>query len=104
MTTNKQEKDSTLISNREMTITHADFMRILPKALGSDEYTVKDREIHYVGDTWGMTIKLSVEQQWGIGALTLPRLQVHIAINGCNESEAKAVLKRFDQCYQRGGG
>ncbi len=89
---------------REMTITHDDFMRLLPKAIGSHEFAISDQQIFFSNKIYTMQIKLSAEQQWGIGSLTLPRLQVEISLDNCNEAEANAAMRQFDRSFQKGGG
>jgi hypothetical protein len=89
---------------REMTITCDDFMRILPKAIGSHEFAVSGQQIFFSNKIYTMRIKLSDQQQWGIGSLTLPRLRVEISLENCSEAEANAAIGQFDRSYQKGGG
>ena len=89
---------------REMTITHADFFRLLPRALGSENISWKGNEMEYTDDAFSMHITISPQQSWRIGALSLPKTQVLIQLNGCDEQEAQQRIKQFDQAYQKGGG
>ncbi len=87
-----------------MTITHDDFMRILPRAIGSHEFAVNDQKIFFSNKFYSMQIHVSDEQQWGIGSLNLPRLLVEISLEHCSEAEANAAMRQFDRSYQKGGG
>lgn len=87
-----------------MTITYDDFMRVLPKAIGSQGFTVNNQEIFFSNNIYTMRIKLSDQQQWGIGSLKLPRLQVEVRLKNCSEAEANAAMRQFDRSYQKGGG
>jgi hypothetical protein len=89
---------------REMTITYDDFMRVLPRAIGSHEFAISDQQIFFSNKIYTMQIKLSDQQQWGIGSLKLPRLQVEISLENCSEADANAVMRQFDRSYQKGGG
>ncbi|HKK15530.1 MAG TPA: hypothetical protein VJ981_02420 [Gammaproteobacteria bacterium] len=92
------------IFKRDMTITHADFFRLLPRALDKENYAVSGNMVKSTDGVISMRITLSPEQSWRIGALSLPKTQVVIEIEGCDEQEAQRRINRFDQSYQKGGG
>lgn len=89
---------------RQMTITHADFFRILPKALGSDQYQRDGNRISFIQPACSMTINVSPERRWQIAGLELPVTDVEIIIEGCSEEETISILKRFELSFQKGGG
>ena len=87
-----------------MTITHDEFFRILPKALGSNNYTRDGLVITYQDKCCCMRITLTPERLWSIAGLELPVTDIEITINECTEQQASLLLKKFDRTYQRGGG
>jgi alkyl hydroperoxide reductase subunit AhpF len=89
---------------REMTITHDDFFRLLPKALAGYQFKISGQSIQVKLATGYVNIQLMPETSWSIGALQLPATQVEITLKGCNEDEADAWLKKFDLTFQKGGG
>ena len=89
---------------RQMTITHYDFFRILPKALGSNNYIIDGCVITCQDAHCFMRIILSPERRWVVAGLELPVTDVEITINGCDDREANQVLKRFERSFQKGGG
>ena len=87
-----------------MTITHADFFRLLPKALGCENYSVGDNRIELTEGNVSVQLALSAETSWRIGALSLPKTEVNIRIEGCDKDEAQRRINQFDRTYQKGGG
>ena len=92
------------IYKREMTITHADFFRLLPKAIGSTNFCINGQVVKLEQPGFSVQIKLSKELNWHIGALSLPKTYVEISYNNCSEDEALKLIQKFDKTYQKGGG
>ncbi|HSR63853.1 MAG TPA: hypothetical protein VLN56_10660 [Gammaproteobacteria bacterium] len=91
--------------NREMTITHADFFRILPKALRNCDYTVSSDEVQVKTGTDGrVIILLSEEKRRRIGSISLPVTGVELRFEGMSEQSTRKFLAGFDRAYQKGGG
>lgn len=101
---------------REMTISHSDFFRILPKALQSHNYQQSDNEIIIsisnteqdtceTPDTQGeIRILLSEEGRLEIASLSLPSTNVTFQLKNVAEKTKKEFFHHFDRAYQRGGG
>ncbi len=89
---------------REMTISHSDFFRILPKALKSYPYEQKDNVITVILDKGGITILLSEERHRQIGSLSLPVTDVTFQLKNVAENTKKNFFTQFDRAYHRGGG
>ncbi len=89
---------------REMTITHADFFRILPKALGNGHYIRHGNTVTFDQPDYQINIYLSDERRRNIAGLELPVTDIEIHIEGCELETAERVLKRFELSYQKGGG
>jgi hypothetical protein len=87
-----------------MTLTRAEFLRLLPGALGRVP-------IQEVGDTFSggegpctWSLHLEPLEDRRLGSVSLPRHRVQITLEGYADTEAEAFLTRFLQGFQRGGG
>jgi len=90
--------------DKEMTISHRDFFRILPGALETDDFRVDGNCVTAYGGCRRLEIILSPEAQRKIALLTLPVTRVSLEFVGYSAEEAAAALGRFDRAFQRGGG
>ena len=93
-----------MIIKRKMTITHADFFRILPQALGSHDYSIENNRIRFISAGYVFDILLSEERDWKIGTLQLPVVDLEISLEGCSPSEALEIMTSFDRSFHKGGG
>ena len=89
---------------REMTISHSDFLRLLPKALKSYPYKHKDNVITVTLDKAEITIILSEERNRQIASLSLPVTDVTFQLKNVAENTKRDFFTQFDRAYQRGGG
>jgi len=89
---------------REMTISHSDFFRILPKALKSYPYEQKENAITVILDKGEITIILSEERNRQIASLLLPVTDVTFQLKNVAESAKSKFFEQFDRTYHRGGG
>ena len=96
--------EMTEIFEREMTITHRDFFRILPKALKDYLYQQHENVISIPLDGGEIVIILAEEQLRQIASLTLPKTNVTFQIKNVVKKSKKAFFEQFDRAYQRGGG
>lgn len=86
-----------------MSITRADFLRLLPAAVGQAPFCFEGDEIRGDGaPSW--RIKLREMPQRRIALLALPVLGVELVIDAPSGTEAKAFLDRFLLGFQRAGG
>ena len=90
--------------SRDMGITHREFFRTLPAALGPTPYTVQGRDIIITEDARRLVISLSPEGRRRIAALSLPTTQVHFTFSGYSPQDIEQFMARFDRAFQRGGG
>lgn len=87
----------------EMGITPADFLRLLPAAVGHAPFRFEGDEIHGDGaPSW--RIKLREMPQRRIALLALPVLDVELVIDAPSGTEAQAFVDRFLLGFQRAGG
>ncbi len=88
-----------------MSITHADFFRLLPAAIVPYESLVKQNVVEIFTEQRRMVITLGVEQQRRItGLLSLPRTQVDFLFERFDDVQREAFMHRFDRYFHRGGG
>lgn len=89
---------------REMTITHADFFRLLPKALADYQYRISGTSIHIKIRTGSITIHLTPESARRIGNLELPVTHLSFRFKNISGDQLQEFFNRFDRAYQKGGG
>jgi hypothetical protein len=89
---------------KEMSISHKDFFRILPKALEGSDYRIAGNRIIAGSGDRRLEITLSEETQRRIALLTLPVTHVRLDFIGYGANEAATAIARFDRGFQRGGG
>lgn len=89
---------------REMTISHNDFFRILPKAVAPHTFQQINNAITVTLGQGEITIVLSKEGSRQIASLTLPVTMVCFHIKNVAENANKLFFEHFDRAYQRGGG
>ncbi|MEQ8321060.1 MAG: hypothetical protein RH946_12395 [Rhodospirillales bacterium] len=92
--------------NKQMGITHAEFVRLLPRALKSHHFQVHDNTTVRVEGGHGkhIDIGLGPEQVRQIALMRIATTAVTLSFTGYSEAERKAFLEQFDRAYHRGGG
>lgn len=89
---------------REMASSHAEFLRLLPKALNGYDYTIENDRVRAELGEQQISITLGPERERRIAMLAMPVTDVTIELEGFSEKQAKDFLERFDRTYRRGGG
>ncbi len=92
------------IYEKEMGITHAEFFRLLPIALGSNQYEAYDNGASLNADGRSIHLDLGPESVRQIALLSIPRTPVIMTLDGFTDQEAEDFMVNFDRAYQRGGG
>ena len=87
-----------------MTITHKEFLRLLPKAISGLSYEKKGNLIEIIDQNRLISINLSAESIRKIASLALPVTNVRIELNNFQTMESARFISRFDLAYQKGGG
>ncbi len=90
---------------REMSISHKDFYRLLPIAFRNIDYEIIDNEqicLIYAGGN--IEIIPGIEHKRKIASLVLPVLHVVFLFSGLSSDEIKQFFSDFSRVYQRGGG
>jgi hypothetical protein len=93
-----------LVYEREMTITHKEFLRLLPKALRDRAYSQKGNEITVRIENNSVLINLSEQSIRKIASLELPVTTIRIELIGFEKNESINFMSRFDLAFQKGGG
>lgn len=87
-----------------MSISHREFFRLLPRAVGNRVFSTTDRDATIEIGNGQLDIHLSEEGQFKIASLQLPRTVVSFEFTNVEESERIQFLSQFDMAFQRGGG
>ena len=88
----------------DMTITHKEFFRLLPKALAGLPYQKNANQIRVTDGDSMIRITLAEESTRKLASLSLPMTQVHIELDNVEEADMDRFISRFKLAYQKGGG
>ncbi len=89
---------------REMSITHRDFFRLLPRAVNGAPVTRRGNQADIATGAGRVKITLAPESVRKLGLMEFPVTPVSIEFDGFNPADQEAFLTRFDLAYQKGGG
>ena len=89
---------------REMSISHREFFRLLPRAVEGAPVTRQGTRVGITTDSGQVNITLAPERVRKLGLMEFPVTPVTIEFDGFNAAEQAAFLSRFDLAYQKGGG
>jgi hypothetical protein len=92
------------IIEREMSISHNDFYRLLPAALRGIEYQIDDKQINVPYLSGSIQIEPGMEHERKIASLVLPVLHVVFTFADVFPEDIAQFLTDFSRVYQRGGG
>ena len=88
----------------EMTITRADFRRLLPAAVDHVPYAEVDEAFVHRDGERGWRIGLASLPQLEIGLIRLERHRVDFDFDGYSPREVDEFMARFELYFRRGGG
>ena len=94
----------TIVIEKEMAVTHADFFRALPNVLQGEQCLIEGVSVRISSASGTWTIELGPEGRREIALLSLPRTQVKLIFEDYTQRERELVLERFDRAFQRAGG
>ena len=94
----------TKVVDKEMALTHNDFFRTLPKALGTGDYRKIGAKVTHLDGEKRLEITLGPERTRQIAQLSVPATDVRLEFSGYTDAEASEALKLFDRMFQKGGG
>ena len=87
-----------------MTISRADFERLLPTAVGGVAYTREGNAYWHNEGERGWRIRLTALPDLRLALLSLERWQVGIQCEGYSAEQAACFLQNFHLHLRRGGG
>jgi len=87
-----------------MAITRAEFLRLLPAAVGHVPYRIQGDVIAAAGGSPAWRITIAERAGRAFGPVALPALAVRLTLEGASEEQARAFERRFLLAYQRAGG
>ncbi len=90
--------------DKNMGITHSDFFRLLPKAMGDHPYTIDNNTVNADVDGGKLTISLGKQQERRIALMCIPFVIVSFDFNSVGDESVEAFVQHFDLHFQRGGG
>ena len=86
---------------KEMALTRAEFLRLLPGAAGDLPHR-EDGDTVHVGDA--VSIELEPLPPRRLGRFEIPVMRVTLRFRGWSGDEARTFVQRFDRAFQKGGG
>jgi hypothetical protein len=90
--------------DREMGCTEADWLRMLPAAVGENHWKLQPTSAGVrIGDG-ALGLKWQIAEPRQIGLVSIPRLLVSFRFAGLTDEERFTFMKRFDLYMHRGGG
>ncbi len=87
-----------------MSISHADFYRLLPKVLETYKYSIKSPVINVNIKNGKLIIQLNEQTTHKIASLELPSTKVDFEFINVEENDIDNFFKEFEITYRRGGG
>ena len=88
----------------EMGLSHAEFFRTLPSAMGGIPYQIDNRCVLAEQGEKRLRIELGPELQRRIALLSVPYTEVSFSFEGYEQDAIDAFMDYFMSRYQRGGG
>ena len=88
----------------EMTTTRADFVRLLPAAVGHVDFIDQGDAFAHQAAGRGWRIGFASMPDLRIGLIRLERHRVDFSFSGYSQAEIDAFLSRFELHFRRGGG
>lgn len=90
--------------SKEMGLTHADFFRLLPRAMGDYGYEIDGSTVRATVHAGTVEIVLGPQKTRQIALLRLPYAVVSFTFKDVSEAQQLAFTEHFDLHFRRGGG
>ncbi len=88
----------------EMSITRADFRRLLPAAVNHVAFVEEDGGFRYCEGERGWRIRMQPLPQLRLGLIRLERHQIDFSFTAYSVKEIEDFMARFEMYFRRGGG
>lgn len=89
---------------REMSVTHTEFFRLLPRVVGEDYIQRNDSAAVIQTEIGRIDIRLGPEMRRKIALLELPMTEVSLEFHGYSQVDYEEFIRRFNLRFQKGGG
>jgi hypothetical protein len=87
-----------------MALTRKMFLDTLPRALGSDAYTVDGDLVTLHDGARTLRVTFAAQETFKLGGFSIPRAHVTLAFVGYAPQDVEDAVKRFERYFPRGGG
>ena len=88
----------------ETTTTRAEFVRVLPAAVGHADFVEEDDAFVHREGARQWRIRFAPLAELRLGLIRLERYQVEFEFEGYGAEEIAAFMQRFELHFRRGGG
>ena len=88
----------------DMGLTHGDFFRLLPSAMGEHPFRVEGNTVYGEVHDGTVEINLGEQQVRRIALMEIPYATVSFHFRGVSQVQQEAFKEYFDLRFQRGGG
>ena len=89
---------------REMGYTHADFFRLLPRAMGPYPYQIDGLNVHCQLNSGTLTITLGPEGERRLVLVVMPCTEIVFEYDNVTEADRLAFTRYFDLRFMKGLG
>ena len=93
-----------IIVEKEMGLTHKEFFRTLPSALGKKPFEQWENGARLTEGDQVFEIRLGKEGERRIALMVIPRMMVTLEFTNYTQEEVEKAIKLFDLMFKRGGG
>lgn len=89
---------------KEMGYSHADFFRLLPRAMGNNAYEVNGLEVNCVLPSGTLKITLGEEYERRLVLVVMPYTHVTFEYENVSDEDRENFIKYFDLRFMKGLG
>lgn len=89
---------------RDMGLTHSDFYRLLPAAMGPHQYRIDGDTVYGEVHDGTVEIHIGAQQERRIALMCIPFARVSFLFKGVTIAQQEVFKANFDLRFQRGGG
>ena len=89
---------------KEMGYTHADFFRLLPRAMGDNPYEINGLEINCSLPSGSLKITLGEERKRELVLVVMPCMHVTFEYENVDDEDRERFIKYFELRFMKGLG
>lgn len=90
--------------DKEMGYTHADFFRLLPRAMGDNPYVIDGLQVQCTLPSGSLKITLGKECERRLFLVVMPYTNITFEYYGVSEEDRETFIKYFDLRFMKGLG